>query len=144
MPVIRNFMAAPLSQPRSPAMAGALSAQTGIGVIGLKSSVAPFSHWSFTGSPFSSRGVWQSPHKPISSTRYLPRATLAAAVRDFAVLAVCAANIGTISNATTVTARNSFIRKTPVAQGEMDSARILALRKADLEPTTFGGFALPV
>lgn len=77
-PVMKYRIAAPFSQPGNPAMLGALSTQTGAGSTGLKVRGAPCSHCDWTGSPFSPRGVWQSPHRPTCSTRYLPRAIRAA------------------------------------------------------------------
>src|SRR5678816_3612685 len=68
---MKNFTAASCSQPGSPAMLTDLSAQ-GIGTAALKGSSVPFSHCSLIGSPFSLCGVWQSPHMPMFSTRYLP------------------------------------------------------------------------
>src|SRR5712692_1102533 len=82
MPVIRNLTACSSVQPGRPAMFGALSAQTGIGVIGLNERTAPRSVLPGIASPFSLRGVWQSPHMPTPSTRYLPRATFAERAGD--------------------------------------------------------------
>src|SRR5260370_39356875 len=77
MPVIRNLTACSSVHPGNPAMFGVLSAQTGIGAIGLNVSVAPFSTFPGRGSPFSLMGVWQSPHIATASTRYFPRAIFA-------------------------------------------------------------------
>src|SRR5947209_16783593 len=72
---MKNLMASASSQPRKPAMFGALSAQTGIGAIGLNIREAPLSDCELMGSPLSLCGVWQSPHCATCSTRYFPRAT---------------------------------------------------------------------
>src|SRR5690349_21394391 len=99
---MKNFTAASCSQPGSPAMLTDLSAH-GIGTVDLKGSSVPFSHCSLIGSPFSLCAVWQSPHMPIFSTRYLPRSTfadeLAARVFD------SPATIDTNPSATTITIR---------------------------------------
>src|SRR6266849_7034843 len=82
MPVIRNLTACSSVHPGRPAMFDDLSAQTGIGAIGLNARTAPCSVLPGTGSPFSLRGVWQSPHMPTPSARYLPRTTFADCAGD--------------------------------------------------------------
>ena len=75
IPVIKNLIACSSVHPGRPAILGVLSAQTGIGTIGLNVSVAPFNNFPGMGSPFSLVGVCQSPHLLTPSTRYFPRAS---------------------------------------------------------------------
>src|SRR5882724_10991209 len=113
-------MAASFSHPGRPAIAGALSTHTGAGAIGLKSKVAPFSHCSLTNSPFSFRGVWQSPHRPTSSTRYLPRATLTDA--GACTLDFFPASIGATSRVSVATLRINRCTSTPPMPRAADRA----------------------
>jgi hypothetical protein len=52
IPVIRNFIAASSVQPGNPAIAGDLSAQTGIVTVGLNGSVVPIRYFWLITSPF--------------------------------------------------------------------------------------------
>jgi hypothetical protein len=56
---------------------GAAAAQPGTGPRGANPSGLPLSHFVLSGIP-ALRGVWQSPHLPISFTRYRPRFTASA------------------------------------------------------------------
>src|SRR5438270_12207888 len=87
-----------------------LSAQ-GIGTVALNGSSVPFSHCSLIGSPFSLCGVWQSPHIPMFSTRYLPRSSFADELA-FRVLE-SAARIDTTPCASSVTLKNVAFTVTP-------------------------------
>src|ERR1700752_485125 len=107
IPVMKNRIAASFSHPGSPAIFADLSAHTGMGAVGLKSRVAPFNHCSFTNSPFSLRGVWQSPQAPMLSTRYLPRAIFVLApARDFC----CPTSIEPKHNTAAVTPKIAFFK----------------------------------
>src|ERR1700746_566241 len=107
VPVMKNLIAVSFSHPGRPAIFTDLSAHTGMDTVGLKSRVVPCSHCSFTNSPFSLRGVWQSPHIPMFSTRYLPRATFApGVVWDFC----CAASIDPKHKTAALTAKTVFVK----------------------------------
>src|SRR5208337_94944 len=71
-PVVKNWMAFSWSQPCSPAILGEASAQLGTGTVEANVSLVPCNHFPGTYSPFSFIGVWQSPHCPITFTRYSP------------------------------------------------------------------------
>src|SRR5262249_25332740 len=82
---MKNFTASASSHPRMPAMFGALSAQLGVGLTGLKSSAPPRSSLPAMGSPFASCSLWHLPQWATEWTRYFPRATLdAAGLADWA------------------------------------------------------------
>src|SRR5208337_2130150 len=56
----------------SPAILGEASAQLGTGTVEANVSLVPCNHFPGRYSPFSFIGVWQSPHCPITFTRYSP------------------------------------------------------------------------
>src|ERR1700752_4434844 len=116
---MKNLIAVSFSHPGRPAIFTDLSAHTGIGTVGLKSRVVPCSHCSFTNSPFSLRGVWQSEHIPMLSTRYLPRATFVAAPAcDFC----CPASSEPKHNTAAATAKMVFFKEILSFAGKRETA----------------------
>src|SRR6266536_5156800 len=75
-PVLNSATASASLQRGKPAMPGARAAQIGTGTVGSNAKAAPCNFLPVIGSPCSSCGVWQSPHRATLSIRYFPRSIL--------------------------------------------------------------------